>query len=139
LISQTTFLQNTANLGGGIYIGNQELTIDSSYFIENSALEGGAIATMASSSTTLVELTQSTFTSNNASQGAALVALGVQKYDYSTSTFQTNTALYGGDFASVPTSLRLKIYYVEPFYLYLDSVTTKELLSSSSTVKMIFF
>jgi len=48
-ISKGIFLQNTANLGGGIYIGNQFLTVDSSSFIENSALEGGAIATKASS------------------------------------------------------------------------------------------
>jgi len=60
-------------------------------------------------------------------------------YDYSTSTFQHNTAQYGGDLASVPTSLRLRIYYVEPFFLYLDSVTTKDLLSSSSTVKLFLF
>ncbi len=78
---------------------------------------------------------QSTFTSNNASQGAALIALGKMNYDYSTSSFQRNTAQYGGDLASVPTSLRLQIYRVEPFFLYLTSVTTKDLLSSSSTVK----
>ncbi len=139
LISQATFLQNTAtNFGGGIYIGDQSITVDSSSFIENSALEGGAIATMASDSTIVVGLTESTFTSNNASQGAALIALGIMNYDYSTSTFQTNTAQYGGVLASIPTSLRLKIYYVEPFFLYLDSVTRKDLLSSSSTVKIIF-
>jgi len=36
-------------LGGGIYLGNQALTVDSSSFIENTALQGGAIATKTSS------------------------------------------------------------------------------------------
>jgi len=47
-ISQATFLQNMANLGGAIYLGNQALKVDSSSFIENSALQGGAIATKTS-------------------------------------------------------------------------------------------
>jgi len=49
LISQATFLQNSAVLGGGIYLGNQALIVNSSFFIENNALQGGAIATLTSS------------------------------------------------------------------------------------------
>jgi len=57
LISQGTFLQNIATkFGGGIYLGNQALTVDSSSFIENSALEGGAVATKASSKSSLNSL-----------------------------------------------------------------------------------
>ena len=49
LISQATFLQNFAQLGGGIYLGDQSIIVDSSSFIENNALQGGAITTLTSS------------------------------------------------------------------------------------------
>ena len=50
LISQSTFYQNTATLGGALYLGTQALVVDSSSFIENNAERGGAIATVSSSS-----------------------------------------------------------------------------------------
>jgi len=50
LISQSTFSQNTATLGGAVYLGTQALVVDSSSFIGNNAERGGAIATMSSSS-----------------------------------------------------------------------------------------
>jgi len=49
LITQSTFFQNTATLGGALYLGNQALVVEFSSFIENNALRGGAIATMAAS------------------------------------------------------------------------------------------
>jgi len=86
----------------------------------------------------LVDLTQSAFTSNNASEGAALIALNQMNFVYSTSSFEQNTATYGGDVASMPTSLRLKIYSFESYFLFIDNITAQDLLSNPSTVKITF-
>ena len=83
----------------------------------------------------MVDLKQSTFTGNTASQGAALMAIKEMNFDYSTSLFIKNTADYGGDLTSTPTSLSLKIYYVNPYFLYLKDITPQDLLSHPSTVK----
>jgi len=120
-------------LGGGIYIGDQSLTVNSSSFIENDAFQGGAIATMSSNKAKLVDLKQSIFQRNNASQGAALAALRTMNFDYSTSSFQDNTAIYGRDITSIPTSLRLKIYSVDSYFLYLNETSPQDLLSNPAT------
>jgi len=145
-ITETTFLQNAATYGGAIYLGNQALIADSSYFIENNALQGGgAFATMSSSNSfeylilkslggQLVDLRQSSFTQNNASEGAALITLKEMNFIYSTSIFQGNTAVYGGDITSIPASLRLRIYYFDSYFLYLKDVTAQDILSKSTTV-----
>jgi len=83
----------------------------------------------------LVDLRESTFTKNAASEGAALIALNEMNFAYSTSSFQQNTAVYGGDMASLPTSLRLRIYHFESYFLYVDDITAKDLLSHPATVK----
>ena len=82
----------------------------------------------------MVDLKQSTFTGNSASQGGALMALKEMNFDYSTSLFEKNAAEYGGAFTSIPTSLRIRIYYVESYFLYLSGVTPQDLLSNPSTV-----
>jgi len=133
LISRATFLQNNATLGGGIYLGNQAITVDSSSFMENNALQGGGIATSTSSKTTMVELKQSIFERNSASQGAALIAMNAMNLETSTSSFAENTAVYGGAMTSIPTSLRLRIYYFDSYFLYLNDITLEDLFSHPST------
>jgi len=81
-------------------------------------------------------LTQSTFTGNSAEQGASLVSLGAMNYEYSTTTFIRNTAKYGGDLTSVPSSLRLRIFYFDPYFLYFDDITVADLFARPSTVKI---
>jgi len=82
----------------------------------------------------LVDLRQSTFAKNNASEGAALIALNKMSFAYSTSSFQQNTAKYGGSLASIPTSLRLRIYHFESYFLYINDIAAKDILSHPSTV-----
>jgi len=84
----------------------------------------------------LVDLRQSTFTANNASEGAALIVLNEMNFAYSTSLFKQNTAQYGGDMASIPTSLRLRIYRFESSFLYIN-ITAKDLLSHAQTVNLL--
>jgi len=86
----------------------------------------------------IVDLRQNTFIGNNASEGAALIALKEMNFIYSASSFKQNTALYGGDVASIPTSLRLKIYRFESYFLFVDNITAQDLLSNPSTVKITF-
>ena len=82
----------------------------------------------------MVDLRQSSFILNNASEGGALIALQEMNLAYSTSSFKQNTAVYGGDVTSMPTSLRLKIYSFESYFLFVDDITAKDLLSNPSTV-----
>jgi len=82
-----------------------------------------------------VDLRQSSFIRNNASEGAALIALNQMNFAYSTSSFKQNT---GGDMASMPTSLRLKIYSFESYFLFVDDITAKDLLSNPSIVNKFF-
>lgn len=91
-----------------------------------------------SQGSTLVDLRESTFTDNSASEGAALIALEEMNFVYSTTSFTGNTATNGGDVASMPTSLRLKIYSFESYFLFVDDITAKDLLSDSKTVKLPF-
>jgi len=53
--------------------------------------------------------------------------------NYSTSSFDKNTAVYGGNVTSIPTSLNLKIYSVNSYFLYLKNITSEDLLSNPST------
>ena len=82
----------------------------------------------------MVDLRQSTFTRNNAVEGAALIALKEMNFAYSTSLFEGNTAVYGGDITSVPASLRLRIYYFDSYFLFLKDITAEDILSNPTTV-----
>lgn len=66
------------------------------------------------------------------------MALNQMNFAYSTSSFKLNTAQYGGDMSSIPTSLRLKIYHFESYFLFIN-VTAKTLLSHAKTVKILLF
>ena len=54
-------------------------------------------------------------------------------YEYSTSSFSRNTATYGPDLTSTPSYIRLKIYYVDPYFLYLDDPTVDDLFAHPAT------
>ena len=96
LVSNSTFINNSAYDGGAIYVGDgsDEITITNSNFTENMAVTtGGAIGIVASA----VTINASNFYYNNATSGAALYVggEGTTNYIYS-STFVGNKA-YGGN------------------------------------------
>jgi len=87
----------------------------------------------------LVDLRRSSFIGNHASEGAALIALQEMNLAYSASSFKQNTAVYGGDVASTPTSLRLRIYDFESYFLFINNTSVQDILSSPTTVKIFLF
>jgi len=68
-----------------------------------------------------------------------LRALGTTNFDTAMSTFKNNTAKIGGDLATNPTQLRLVIYQVDEYFLFLTNITTDYMLSHSGTVKQFFW
>jgi len=56
-------------------------------------------------------------------------------FEYSTSIFTENKATYGEDLTSIPSYIRLRIYYFDPYFLYIENPTVKDIFAHSSTVK----
>jgi len=82
-----------------------------------------------------VTFRKSYFRNNTAYVGAALRALGTTNFDSATSTFQNNTAQIGGVLVTNPTQLRLVIYQVDDYFLFLQNIDVPYMLSHSETVK----
>jgi len=85
----------------------------------------------------IVTLSQSLFEDNTAYVGAALRALGTTNFDTATSTFKDNTAEIGGVLATNPTQLRLVIYEVDEYFLFLETIDAAYMLTHSGTVKFL--
>ncbi len=73
-----------------------------------------------------------------ADYGAALRALGTINFDNATSIFKNNTAKIGGYLATNPSQLRLVIYQVDDYFLFIPNITVPYMLSHPETVKIIF-
>ena len=79
-------------------------------------------------------LSESLFQENTAYVGAALRALGTANFDATSSQFVDNTAEIGGDLATNPTQLRLVIYQVDDYFLFLEEIDPEYMLAHSGTV-----
>ena len=66
--------------------------------------------------------------------GAALRALGTANFDKTNSKFVNNQAEIGGDLATNPTQLRLVIYQVDDYFLFLENIEPDYMLAHSGTV-----
>ncbi|RPJ25142.1 MAG: CSLREA domain-containing protein, partial [Chloroflexi bacterium] len=93
-VTNSTFSGNSAGAyGGGIYHAGQALTVTDSVFSGNSAIEeGGAI--YSSGTTTVINVTSSTFSANTAGDGGAIRTGGVLVI--TNSTFYANRATFDG-------------------------------------------
>lgn len=89
-ISGLMFINGLNSFGGAIS-NNEELSIDSCVFENNSADQGGAI----NNNGTIEEITNSTFSRNSADLGGAIVNLGLITA-ITNSTFTDNNATGGG-------------------------------------------
>jgi predicted outer membrane repeat protein len=99
IVSETAFSSNHADRGQGGAIDNRGITtIDSSTFLENSAIAGGGIHSWDSTLT----VSNSTFTNNHADAGGSIdTTLGTVTID--NSTFSDNHARNGGGIHSNST------------------------------------
>jgi len=82
----------------------------------------------------IITISDSLFQKNIAKVGAALRAFGTTNFDSTTSQFVGNVAEIGGTLATNPTQLRLIIYKVEDYFLFLDDLDPSYLLSHPGTV-----
>lgn len=90
-IDDSTFEDNSADTGGGLYMRQSTLTIDGSTFDGNVADRGGAMMTVSGTA----EVENSTFDSNVAGDGGAIYASGTTLM-LTSSTLSTNSGRDGG-------------------------------------------
>jgi len=92
-ITNTTFIQNTANLYGGvIWNEGRQFTVNNGTFMNNTATNGGAIYNYG-----LINITDGTLTQNNAFQyGGAIYNEINGNLNITSSTLTQNTAINGG-------------------------------------------
>ena len=98
-IKGSEFINNTADLGGAVSLAgaDEDSIIDDCTFIENTATtNGGAVYYWSNTLTTDLEITDSTFTGNSASDGGAVYFCGYSDLVVTGSEFTDNTAAYGG-------------------------------------------
>ena len=55
-------------------------------------------------------------------------------FDYTTSKFEGNIAEYGGDLATIPKKLRLRIFEVRETFLVISNISIDYMMSDSATV-----
>ncbi|WP_131750077.1 autotransporter domain-containing protein, partial [Legionella beliardensis] len=92
-LSNTTFVNNTAEFSGGaIYSNNSTLILNSSIFINNAAAAGGALF----SANSTISINDSTFANNTAEFNGGVIFSGDSALGLFNSTFSNNTASEGG-------------------------------------------
>lgn len=130
-----SFIGNQAKVGGALFIPEQALTVQNSLFTKNKATSvGGAIASFASSNKVYIQ--DNVFSKNKALQGAVLMSLWTMVFmDSSTNVFEANLATYGSDVATNPVSLRLQVYQVSSYYVFLDTASPSKMLANDETVR----
>lgn len=92
IISNCTFIDNTAGEGGAIYNDSSCPTVRDSSFIDNTANIGGAV----SGDESVMALADSTFSNNVANYGGALVIKMDSRSTVKNCTFSSNSAETGG-------------------------------------------
>jgi hypothetical protein len=92
-VTNSTFVSNESDAGGGIYNNTgSTLTVTSSSFVSNTAAaEGGGIGNDGT-----LNVTNSTFTGNTAGNGGGGIFTYRGTLDVTNSTFLSNTGSYGG-------------------------------------------
>jgi predicted outer membrane repeat protein len=102
-VSKDTFSHDSAVFGGGIanFSNNTStLIVSHSTFTDNSATEGGGIYNNAT-----LSVSHSTFTGNSATDGGGIANFGIGTLSVSQSTFTDNSATDGGGIYNVGTLL----------------------------------
>lgn len=95
--------------GGAIIIDNSNVTISNSSFSSNSAIEGGAIYYICSTSSYCsAAISNSTFTSNIAAESGGAVYYTLYRPEFSDNNYVNNTALYGPNIASYAVKIKIK-------------------------------
>ena len=151
IVSKSDFIQNQAQYGGAVYVGDQELMIEASTFIRNNALsEGGAILSFAQSNllnklidlynkpdSSDLTLMRNDFTSNNATQGSVFFMLGNNQLVSEGNTFSDNSQQFGDDMSTVPKRIKLVVYEADEGFLATSAKTPQYIISDHNTVRWI--
>jgi predicted outer membrane repeat protein len=106
-IENSSFSNNTSeDEGGALYLDEASISISDTSFFNNSAVFGGGIFFSCQDSYCTFKISSCSFIKNEADlEGGAIKWEDKKpKIDQNT-TFSDNTALYGGDFASIPAML----------------------------------
>jgi len=64
------------------------------------------------------------------------MSLGTLVFAYQSSNiFEANLATYGPDVATYPTYLRLQVYQVSSYYVFLNTASPSKMLANDETVR----
>ena len=92
-LSGNTFHNNSAGLGGSVYLDASSITFTGDYFTHNYAGLGGAIIAINNS---MVKIYSVTIEHNRAGYGGGMVGLNSRLEVFEDTVFENNTASYGG-------------------------------------------
>ena len=94
--------------GGALYILNSNLTIDNTSFINNTAVDGGAIYySCPGVNQWVLSIQNSTFMSNKGVKSGGAIKYDVFRPKLSNISFKNNSALYGTNIASYPIKIKI--------------------------------
>ena len=94
--------------GGALYILNSNLTIDNTSFVNNTAVDGGAIYySCPGVNQWVLSIQNSTFMSNKGVKSGGAIKYDVFRPKLSNISFKNNSALYGTNIASYPIKIKI--------------------------------